>query len=1145
MGIQGLNWQTVQLPYAAGLDTKGDARASSPPSLDICKDVQFDEVGGLQTRKPFATMLNSIFGGGTISEARQLVENGDELLLFTKTALYSWGGKYSAWVLKGTHLAAKVDEEPRFGTTGDQIDSDRAELLNIVVYAWTDTGRVYVAARDATTDAVVMAPTALTGAGERPRLVALDTKILLFWHGGSVSAPGSLLATALDPANPAAGAATSNVVLASPDFNLYYDVTRIYGADTAIVGARRTTTTSYSLLKVTSALVVTASTKARTCDGSIAVSCDPTGTSVQVARANSTNIQGDLITISTLVDAFTAQAIGTAAATPVNQIAAAHRTVQNAGGYRCYVFWSAEEDDAAGGGSGWQSKSNWVDTLGVLGTQANFVRVAGIASRAFDYNKEIYVWVAFAGESGFSGSGVPGFRSQLQNTYFLYRDDGLLVAKGAMARAGGFSPSTGHLSGVATVGSSLTAFAWCGTERRVISLGENHSGYGARAPRDIIVTFDSNEARRCARIGQTLYITGGEILQYDGVQLVECGFHIYPWYFGAIQAAGGSVEDGVYALKVTERWSNARGELDRSTTATVGEVTVSGGPKKLQVSNWPGQYITHKTTNAIALEVWRTAKNPTDDSPFYLATSKDPSVTSNPNRYIANDVTAASQPTFEDGNADADATTKETNPENGGVLENLAPPAASIIAATDERLFLAGIAGDPDRVWYSKQRQDGEVASFHDALTVNVPRVGGDITAIAIEDGALIVWRETAIYAAPGDGLDNLGNGQNYGPVRIISTDCGAVSMESVARTPLGWIFKSSKGWYVLRGWSVEYIGGKVSDFDGDTVVAVHVVEAQHQIRCLTTSRMLVLDYLVNQWSEWTIPDGIHAAIWQSTYTYLTATAPKSESTTLTGLTYGWDVESAWIKPADLQGSVRVRGIMPLGEYRSPFIMRVRVARDYLADGAGNWRYFDDKVWTPSPTVIGSALQFKHGPSRQQCEAIKVRLTAYATLTAATFSTIATVPYAGFLVGGAVTTSGANWSATLTSLVNGTDGNGVTLSVYTSVGDDGIEVRDHESFDGSTWTADFNNIGVRVGTGTGTVLDLETAINAYSRLASVTTADIAPTKVITDTNVLHTGTFVFGAETYPTGEAAKLTGLGLEVGIKPGLNKRFAAAQRQ
>ncbi len=908
---------------------------------------------------------------------------------------------------------------------------------------------------------------------------------------------------------------------------------RVEGQDLVVGAYQRTVTTSYSVFTCTPALVVTTSTKARNCDGPIAVATTPsTGLQTQIIRANNTNIQGDFLTTSTLADVTTGQAIGTAS-TPINQIAACYRSVANSGAFRCYAFWSAQESATLA----FLSKFNFVDTAGTIGTQANFVRNIGVASRAFDYGGSVYVWMAFAEATSSFLVGGP----QIQNTYFLYRDDAAPVTKAAPGTAGGYSPTIGHLPGVALTDGS-TGFTWCATARRKIPLGNSGVGYAAREPLEVTFTFDSNEARRTARLGRTLYVSGGEVLEYDGARLVEVGFSIFPYTLSPGNGAGpGSMADGVYSYKVTWRYPNAQGEQERSTTASIQTVTVSGGgAMSSSGASLLPLTTTRKTASPPAVEIWRTVVNAPDGSPFYLVTSQDPAALTNPNRYIPNDPTVVGLPAFTDFLADASITELEANPENGSVLESLAPPGAKIIIATDTRLLIAGIAGRPDEVWYSRLRGSGEIASFHDTLRVSVPRPGGDeVTAVWFDDnGTLFAARRNAVYAFAGQGKDNQSQGSGFVFGRIISDDVGVISQDTVARTPRGMIFKSVKGWQLIRGdGTLEDIGIGVSDFDAEDVLSVDVVETKHEVRILTASRMIVWDYRANQWGERTISDGLHSCVWNGQHVYLTATGPKIEGTDYTSVTYGLDVETTWIKLADLQGAARCRKMQPLGEARSACLVRWRIGYNYKAG------YVDDFTRDISALAAGDPLQFKIGPRRPQCQAIKLRLTAVTDAVRATLA----VTSGSF----SVSTSGTAWTATLRSLVlAGEHGNLISLSMAfeTTTGTFSIDVRDHFAWSiaEQRWTTDVNNVGVRVQCRSGsspTVAQLEAAIAAESALVSVTTPDPTPSKIVdavmlagvTRGPVAFTGG-VFGS---PTGEGIKLTSLGLEVGIEPGLFRRL------
>lgn len=1152
MAYDGLDWQPRHIGFRHGLLQKADDRARSDVFLDIATDVQYDELGGVQLRYPFAASIfgsGAIFGGGTLANCRRLAVVNDELCVFTDTALYSWNEQLDKWVLRSTHLAVNVDEQTVCATPDDQVTPDRAELNGTVIYAWSIDvagGQVdtYIEARDKVTGSVLMSPTLVPDVF-RPRLVTLATKILFFAH----DLTNGLGVIAIDPAAPATSIAGGFTAVLATVSNLYYDVVRAGTQDLCVGAVRRTTTTSYTVFSVTSAAVIATSTKARICDGPIAVATIPDGTQTQIIRGNGTNIQGDLLTTSTFADVHTGQAIGTAASTTINQITVAFSSTTSA-----RAFWTSGNIGETSTATEHVVKSNTVTVSNSVGTQADFRDRLGIASRAFSYNGNVYVWLVFAQESGASVTqNVTTVRAQLQNTYFLYRDDSLLVSQCTRNLAGGFCPNIGRLPGVALT-SGTTVFSWAASVRRRIEIGtgNDHSAFGARAPRDVTFTFDSDAARRTARIGRTLYITGGIVLQYDGVTTAEVNFLNYPWYFEPQQGGAGNLGAGAYTWKATYRWPNAQGETDRSTTATGATLTIAAS--KFVFLNFVYLNTTLKTgTQRPALDMWRTEVAPIEDSPFYRVTSQNPADLPGANNgYVTNDDTAPSAGApLPDNFADATLLTKEKDHEGGLILEYMAPPSAGLIIETDTRLYLGAVAGDPDAVWYSRLRAEGEVASFHDGNRVLVPRPGGAMTALAIHQETPTVFREAAIYRLLGDGLNNTGQGNNYVAIDVPG-GVGAVNQESVASTPLGTVFKSRKGWYLLSpGWSVQYIGAGVSDYDSETVKGVSVVEDKHQVRILSGTRMIVWDYSavteespLGQWFEWTVGSAVHSIIWRGTYVALTATGPMAQRTEYTGGDFGVDVETANIKLADLQGAAAVRAFTVLGEYRSAFLLWVRVAYNYARSGSTP-TYVDSKVWTPSPTTAGGPLQLRHGTKRRRCESIKIRLTAVTDAARA----LLLADLSGPLV---IATDTTRWAASLQATALGALGNGVTLSIsFIDGSPTSIDVRDHFVYTIATgaWTPAINTVGVLVTMTTGsrpTVLQLEDALTAGSDLLTVATPD-TPTKIIAASMIGTTKADVFagGAFGAPTGEGLKLTGLALEVGYERGTFNRLPVAQRQ
>jgi hypothetical protein len=975
-----LQWQRIALPLNAGLQTRHDPRALEPPALTRCLNAEFTDLGGILKRKPYASIGTDIAGGGTLADIRRITTYRDELLAFTKDKLYSRSEADTAWHDRGTHLATKVTERSVFTRTNEQIDCDRAELDGVVLYAWaektaTSTFRVLAAAIDSETGAVMAGPTVIDATASRPRVMALDSVFVLLLVNGT-----ALETRVIDPTDLAGtiddAAADTLTIDAVHTTRAEYDVARLgaklVGVTSRHFDAFNDFVRTFSV-DATGAITVSAN-NSRPSDSVVAIAArgDETTGNVLVVRIDGDAVEADLLD-QDLADVSVNIALGnvqsSGSSLTANQITCAWRSVAESGTeFRCYAFWSGEEETDA---NGFEVRQNYADTNGNAGTASTLVHAQGVASHAFDHDGHVYVWTAFNGNQGDAGMAEPlGFRSELQNTYFLRRDDDTIAhAVSAPSVASGFAQTAGHLPGVQALGGNR--YAWTGLERRVIPLGEEQTGYAARSPLDIVLELDSDDARRVVECGDTAYVAGGMVLQYDGEGLTELGYHVLPWSFGALDDSGGSMDVGTYVYRVAWAWPNAAGELDRSATGTTTSILLSGAANAVQLGTFTNRQ-TRKTDprSEMAIEVWRTAHDSGVGAPFHLATGKDPSVTTGNNRYLTNDVDAANV-TLVDGLGDGDLIRREAFPP-AAVLENLAPPPASIIAADVERVFLAGIANRPNTIAYSKTREAGSVVSFNGFLTVDVPEQGGAITALAFLNETLVAFCETAVYALPGTGFDNTGGGSNYGPPRALALDVGAQSQDALAVTPMGIPFHGSKGWHLLdRGFNVRYIGAPVDRFDGDTFVSVHVLENAHQIRCLSTSRCLVYDTVAEQWSEWTLADAVGACIWQGVYHYATATDILAEQDDHTLADYSIDIETAWIKLAGrFQGYAKLRRVWLLGEFRSAHDVRIRVGKDY--DEAA---YIGDKAWTATPATAGGPLRFRYGVSQPKGSAFRVRIT--------------------------------------------------------------------------------------------------------------------------------------------------------------------------
>lgn len=984
--------QTVYIPLAAGLRSRVDPRALQPPDLAICQNAQFDDEGGLQPRLPYASFPNTIVGGGSIN-VRRLAVYGDELLAFTADALYTWSERDQGWLYRGDHPAPVIDEKSVFVRSAEQTGIDRAEMGGTVVWVWVETTgstvEVKVAATDSTTGAVILAPKSLGASTTRPNLLALSTRILLVYENSS----GDLVGQAIDPANVNGTTGSPTTLAAAANYNLRFDMCRstTTPADALLV-FRRDTTTSYSVMRIPELNLAGATTvtKARTSDRSMAVASAPSGDRMAVIRGVDATglVKADVLVESTLADSTVDVTIGSTSSDIVVNVAAAFQTVAQAGTFRCYAIWSRGSGSSEDVGP--LSFTTGIGYITASGTGVSVGRLAqNVApiARAFDYSGRVFFWVAFFKENLLTEqpSASLQFKAALQNSYFLIRDDGLLVAKAVTERAGGRASVAGRMATVQQL--SQTRYVFAGEERRILRLDGKFKGYDAREPVEVVATFDDDDARRAVQLGETLYLPGGQILQYDGEALTEVGFHYYPYTLDAVATAtAGNPEAGFYAVKSTWRRDNAKGERERSTTATTAIVTIAGSfklqvtPKPLEVTRKVGQ-----TTNVyspgladVVVEFWRTRKNPAQGAGFLLVSGIDPAVTTGDNRFVPNSPGSTISALL-DNLADASLGIREQDPETGGVLGSNAPPPARVIAASQDRLLVGAVANNAHQIFPSKIRTAGEVAAFNGDLALTIPPEGGRIMALAHLQETLVAFKERAIFALPGDGFSNTGAGQQFGPPRLLSGDVGAESQRAVILFPGGLLFKSLKGWYVLAGWQApDYVGDAVAEFDDEEVKAISLVETQHQVRIMTSERMLVWDYLTNRerggaWSEWPMADGLDSVVWRGSHMVVANSGEiLKQATTFAGATdtCALDVETAWIQTAGIAGFQRIYEFLVTGEYRSDHRLRIRTKYNY-DDSA----YVDDVYKTPSVAIAGRPLQTRYQPSRQQCEAIKIRLT--------------------------------------------------------------------------------------------------------------------------------------------------------------------------
>lgn len=492
-----------------------------------------------------------------------------------------------------------------------------------------------------------------------------------------------------------------------------------------------------------------------------------------------------------------------------------------------------------------------------------------------------------------------------------------------------------------------------------------------------------------------LYIPSAAPLLFDGAVLTEWGFHHYPDGLTPALGGAGSVANGTYSYTALYEWVDAAGRVHRSPAAIPVQITVTGGPRAVDVAI-QNLRLTRKANVQVVL--YRTLSNGTT---YYR-------VASTPNN------TGVYSVTITDTYADATIQSNAMIPFAGGVLESDAPRACRVMCTHQNRLFCAG-GEDPYSVFYTQELSTsgqlslGAEASEYLKLTVS-PTLGA-VTGLASQNDKLAVVCERGIWMFTGSGPDALGGNNGYSaPIRVVS-DFGMAqsNCRSVCVTDAGMFFLSAQGPRLLdgnlnvaRGRSGLPVGSEL-DYQFATaspalcVGAVHYPTKNQTRFYMNTgdgfgSRALVFDHTFGQWSEFiggnTYKNMFGAVLWRGLPTYVCQVSAnyKLHKESLQSyedpsgglITTYW--RTSWLKTSAVQGFQRIWRVLCLGQlHRSPVgTFQLILEKDFVPDAAAAEYTSNQNVsnFTGGLTTVGSPVQFKYHVKNQKVQAIQVAVSS-------------------------------------------------------------------------------------------------------------------------------------------------------------------------
>ena len=382
------------------------------------------------------------------------------------------------------------------------------------------------------------------------------------------------------------------------------------------------------------------------------------------------------------------------------------------------------------------------------------------------------------------------------------------------------------------------------------------------------------------------------------------------------------------------------------------------------VLNVPFLSATNKGGSSVVVNIYRTVAN---GSVYFLLPNNTPGNTTQWGTVLNNP--EAFSTTYTDTAPD-DAIIGNTQLYNTGDLEYYAPPALSALTNFKNRAI--GVAAeDPYQIDYSNAVLQNFPVQFVPEFVLNIGTVGGPLVAVAQMDDKMIFFKPgvqsgPAIYYMVGHGPAPSGAGNDFQDPLPVAVDAGLIDRPSVVLTPVGLMFKSSKGIYLLsRSLEAAYIGAPVEAYNQYSVLSAQLIPNTTQVRFIINNTsggpsMLVYDYYYKKWGTYSPPAGISDCIFQGLHTYVSSAGQVYQETP--GLYIDgssspvlMNFTTAWIKLAGLVGYQRAFFFYLLGEYYTAHKVQLGLYTDYSTtpdttpsfvpstDTLENWRIFFTK----------------------------------------------------------------------------------------------------------------------------------------------------------------------------------------------------------
>lgn len=964
-----LQKQAVNISLGQGVDTKSDPKQVVAGKLLVLENGIFTSKNRIKKRNGFKHLATTIDNSGTnITQGFGISTFKNELIEFTGTEIYSYADTIEKWYNKGQATALKLSQFPVIRNSNNQLVPDGTYHADsgLQVFTWEDlsgitgNGIKYNVIDSITGQVLVQNQSVAPTNYFKPKPIVVGQYVLIVYvdqvaHNLVYRAINTLDPTVLGPQT------TIDALPASSSLKIY-DAMAFNGSG---FFAYKNSAGSISLCSIDSTLAIsTPVVVAATIFNCIGIAGDPVLNQIWVGYHTGVAVNFFVRNISL------GPVVGPVSVETISDIFSVTLSANNGFGKIFYTKRSSgnKYDDYV--------KKADINNAGGVTSVGFFLRSVSLWTKAFYYGSKIYVGISF--DSDKFGS----VNKNLQDTYFIANQDGKIVAKINQNNSGG-RLTRSLLSEVTTIRDGAFLTACLEKDLFTTETGTASSPtaiYTQTGVTAIELDFLASDTFQTSELANNLHMTGGFLSMYDGVSVVEHGFHTYPLEPAtALNAGVSTIQAGTYQYVVVYEWMDNQGQLHLSAPSIPVSVVIGTSDTTTVTLTIPTLRLTDKVAPRapVVITVYRTQA---DLTTFYRLSS-----VSNP---LFNDTTVDTV-SYVDSVNDTFITGNPLLYTTGGILENIAPPATNLITNFHNRIVLVP-SDDLLTFWYSKQITPGLPVEFSDFFVQSIDQRGGDITAVAAMDEKLILFKEKSIFFLVGNGPNNAGGQNDFSDLQLITTDGGCIDPKSVVLMPMGLMYKSQKGIYLLdRSLQVSYIGADVEGYNSINVTSAALVSKTNQVRfCLDNGTALVFDYYFNQWSVFTNVSSIDSCIFQSEFCFLKSNGTVAQETPGVYRDNTSFIKlklvTSWLSFAGLQAFQRVYKLLILGEHITPHKLRVQIAYDFnpsalqedyvdAGDLFPNLLYGDSSPYGADAVYGGEfpLYQFRIFTARQKCESIQ------------------------------------------------------------------------------------------------------------------------------------------------------------------------------